>query len=69
MPFNLCTAPRLARLVVLLAVVVVLLEEKLLNNQISGERNSRNAETWEGALEAVESGERTCVSPLLAVGP
>jgi hypothetical protein len=48
-------------------VTVLLLEEKLLSNEVYGECTCRNAETGEGALEAVEPGEGTCVPPLLAV--
>jgi hypothetical protein len=48
-------------------VTVLLLEEQLLCNKVYGECACRNAETGEGALEAVEAGEGTCVSPLLAV--
>lgn len=60
-------ARKLPRLVTLRAVVAVLLrEEELLDNEVSGKGNCRNTESGEGALEAVEPREGTCVSPLLA---
>ena len=48
------------------AMVAVLLgEEELLSDAVSCKRNRRNAEAREGALEAVEAGEGSGVSPLL----
>lgn len=50
------------------AVVTVLLrEEELLDDEVSGKCDCRDAEAREGALEAVKPGEWSCVSPLLAV--
>jgi len=55
-------------LVTVRAVVAVLFrEEELLDNEVSGECYCRDAEAGERALEAVEPGEGSCVSPLLAV--
>lgn len=55
-------------LVTVRAVVTVLFREKeLLNDEVSGERYCRDTEARERALEAVEPGEGSCVSPLLAV--
>jgi hypothetical protein len=55
--------------VTVVMVRVFVLEEELLSNQVSSKGNRRNAESREGALEAVPPGEGTCVSPLLAVKP
>lgn len=55
-----------------LCVVIVMslvLEEELLGNNISGKGNGRYAEAREGALETVEAGEGTGVSPLLISRP
>jgi hypothetical protein len=49
----------------LLMVVSLVLEKQLLGNQVPGKCYSRDAETGEGALEAVEAGEGARVSPLL----
>lgn len=53
------------RLVVFLSVVL-LLHEEMLVCAVCGESNGRNAQSWKGGLEAVESGEWSGVSPLLA---
>jgi hypothetical protein len=52
-----------------LIVVSALVFQKagLLSSEVNTECDSRDAEAGEGALEAVEAGERTGVSPLLAV--
>jgi len=46
-------------------VMSLVLEEELLSNNISSKGNGRYAEAREGALETVEAGEGTGVSPLL----
>jgi hypothetical protein len=42
-------------------------DAKLLSSEICAECDGRDAEAGERALEAVEAGERACVSPLLTV--
>jgi hypothetical protein len=46
---------------------LVLQESGLLSSKVNTESNSRDAEAGEGALEAVEAGEGTGVSPVLTV--
>jgi hypothetical protein len=46
-------------------VTAFVIEEELLGNKISGECDGGYSEAREGALEAVEAGEGTGVSPLL----
>lgn len=46
----------------------LVLEEVLLGDKVAGERDGRDAEAGEGALEAVEAGEGACVPPLLTTG-
>lgn len=43
-------------------------EPKLLSSKVGAECDSRDAEAGEGASEALEPGEGTCVPPLLTVG-
>jgi len=57
-----CFHPALNRLIMVSTLVI---EEELLGNEVSGECDGRYAEAGERALEAVEAGERTGVSPLL----
>ena len=62
--------PIARRLVVCLSMplsVVLLLHEEVLVCAVCGESNGRNAQSRECGLEAVESGERTGVSPLLTI--
>ena len=47
--------------------VMLLLHEEALVCAVCGESNSRNAQSWEGGLEAVEPGEWPGVSPLLTL--
>lgn len=51
-------------LVVRLAVMFIL-HEKVLVDAVSGESDGRSAQTGQGALESVPSGEGTSVSPCL----
>jgi hypothetical protein len=46
-------------------VSVLVIEEQLLGNNVSGECDGGYSEAREGALEAVEAGEGSGVSPLL----
>lgn len=46
---------------------MLVLKVKLLGHEISREGDGRDAETGEGALEAVEACEGACVSPCFAV--
>lgn len=50
-----------------LAVSVFILDEDSFVGKVAGECDSRYSETGEGALEAIPSGERACVSPCLTV--
>ena len=52
-------------LLVSLLVVALILEEHLLGTEVSSECNGGYTEAGEGALEAVEAGEGSGVSPLL----
>lgn len=56
---------RLTRLIMVTALVFQ--ESGLLSSEVHAECDSRDAEAREGALEAVEAGEGTGVSPLLTV--
>ena len=50
-------------LVVGLAVVMIILEEEVLVCAVAGERNGRDSETGEGALETVEAAEGAGIPP------
>jgi hypothetical protein len=53
--------------VTFIVMCVLVLPEELLGREVAGKCYSGYAEAREGALEAVEAGEGTCVPPLLAV--
>jgi hypothetical protein len=53
--------------VTFIVMCVVVLPEELLGREVSRKCYSGYAEAREGALEAVEAGEGTCVPPLLAM--
>lgn len=63
-PLSVCASFQ-HHLLVSLLVVALILEEQLLGNEVSSECNGGYAEAGEGALEAVEAGEGSGVSPLL----
>ena len=48
-------------------LMVTLSEEHIFVSTVSGEGYRRNAETWKASLEAVPSGEWSCVPPLFSV--
>lgn len=48
-------------------VRVIIVEEHRLVDQISSKGDCRNAQAGKGAFESVESGERTGISPALAI--
>lgn len=55
-------------MVLLLAVaVVVVLGGQLVVYEVSGKSNSRDAEAWEGAVEALPPGELAGIAPRLTI--
>jgi len=49
-------------------VCMFILPKELLGGEVASECDGGDAEAREGALEAIEAGEGTCVAPLLATG-
>ncbi|KAL8634965.1 MAG: hypothetical protein Q9228_007498 [Teloschistes exilis] len=46
-------------------IMMFVLHEEILVAAVDGEGDSCNAQSWEGAFETIESGERPCVSPFI----
>ena len=57
------SSPHANCLVVGLAVVMIILKEEVLVCAVAGERNGRDPETGEGALETVEAAEGAGIPP------